>query len=80
MRELVRPFTTFLFYLDTTLGTFLFTESNFAIFLSTLLRYLLVDKTDLQVGPTVTRSVQDPLAVLHLDNRLYIHVIIKNCL
>ena len=25
------------------------------------------------MGPTVTRPVQDPLAVLRLDNRLYIY-------
>ena len=36
-----------------------------------------MNKTDLQlpytlVGPTVKRPVQDPLAVLLLDNRLYI--------
>ena len=38
------------------------------------------NKTDLQAlylfytlaGPTVTRMVQDPLAVTHLDNQLYI--------
>ena len=36
---------------------------------------LLVNKTDFQpytfVGPTVTRPVQDPLAVLRLDNQLF---------
>ena len=38
-----------------------------------------VNKTYLQastlVGPTVTRLVQDPLAVLTLENQLYIHPI-----
>ena len=28
------------------------------------------------VGPTVTRPVQDPLAVVLLDNRLYIPIVI----
>ena len=30
-----------------------------------------MNKRDLLVGPTVTGPVLDPLAVLHLDNRLY---------
>ena len=30
------------------------------------------------VGPTVTRPVQDPLAVLLLDNQLYIYIYIYN--
>ena len=39
---------------------------------------LLVNETNLQalytlVEPTVTGLVQDPLAVLHLNNRLYIY-------
>ena len=36
---------------------------------------LIVNKTELQtlVGPTVTRLVQDPLAVLRLDNRLFMN-------
>ena len=36
----------------------------------------LVNRIDLQaltfVGPTITRPVLDPLAVLRLDNRLYV--------
>ena len=36
-----------------------------------------MNKTDLQVreGPTVTRPVQEPLAITHLENQLYMHVI-----
>ena len=41
-----------------------------------------VNKVDLQaltfVGPIVTRPVQDPLAILSLDNWLYINVQIKD--
>ena len=41
-----------------------------------------VNRIDLRaltlVGPTVTRPVQDPLAILSLDNRLYINVEIKD--
>ena len=55
----------------------IYRQSPIFLLLTKILFSLLVNKTDLKlytlVGLTVTGPVQDPLAVTHFENRLYIH-------